>query len=61
MASLIECTCMELIRTTRLLAKVSGVTKVYMAGTFVSNDLVRRILTREIVLSKVFSQGQVLL
>ncbi|KAI0215126.1 hypothetical protein LSAT2_032824 [Lamellibrachia satsuma] len=57
-ASLLDTACIDFIRITRLLALVSGQEKVYLAGNFVSNDYVRRIMTREVICGELQSEKQ---
>ena len=59
-ASLLDMACIDFVRITRLLALVSGQEKVYLAGNFVNNDYVRRIMTREVIYGELLSEKQVL-
>ena len=56
-ASLLDSICKELIRVTILVAQVNGLEKVYLAGNFVNNDQVRKIISRDLI---IFSVKQVL-
>ena len=60
LASLLKTICTDLIRATRLNAQVNQIEKVYIAGNFVNNDHVRRIMTEEIIVSKLLSKQPVL-
>ncbi|KAI0228740.1 hypothetical protein LSAT2_020796 [Lamellibrachia satsuma] len=58
LASLLSAICVDIVRITRLHALVSGQEKVYLAGNFVNDDHVRRIMTREIICGKLLSREQ---
>ena len=59
MASLLASTCKEFVLLTHLMAQANGVERVYLGGSFINNDYVRRIITRNIIVTKAMHMGQV--
>ena len=59
MASLLASMCKELVLLTHLIAQANGVERVYLGGSFINNDYVRRIISQNIIVSKAMHRGQV--